>query len=524
MVASIFASQQPAFRGGGGPVPPVLRSGYSFRIDPRQASTYPGGAFPADGANLTSFADQVTGTIANKTSTNFATYVASAATGLPGIRFAGTRAYTILNANMPPNFYNQANPRNSCQHIVFTALGTNGASAVFLSFDGSAGRIMLNSLQVSDANAGGCGVIVTSPVIAMNINCPDAAGVNVITFDSTDVPVVGSGGTGLTRIFLNGTCIGVTSNYITGLGAARDFIFGALTTAGTGGSAVLTLLDYVYYPDYATPAQVRKDVKALLYPFGKTLPVRNTIKTGSSLTAGTGASAAAYGVVGITNDLLGIGANPQVHNMGVGSMTNIGLAVIQTEVIELMQEIGFNNCQLIIGEGYNTLTGATPSQAISGGGTSGGIGIIGLLRNYIAAGLPVNQIWLEDITGVKTIRGGFASYPPYAAAIANIVTTYPELAGINLITYAGDLNVGLASDATTKAGFYGNTATGSDGAGANSDGYDGLTVGATAGSAGDGVHRYGRTGTLRFGAGTVSGYGIMSDRFLCTPVAAFLGI
>lgn len=515
MVASIFASQQPAFRGGGGPVPPVLRSGWVFDLDTSKQSTYPGGVFPSNGATIASQTDQITGTVAAQSSAAAGTFVANAVNGQPGVRYPGSVAYTVPLANLPTDFYNSATPSESTQHYTFINWGSAGTADVAIAWTGATGRFSLSTTQPGSSNTSGVGITQTSPIATMKMQQTDTA-LHSVAITNTLTKIGTQSGTGLQRIYADGICQGVITAPASLVAGANGVTFGAINTAASSNSMIGTHLRYLSRPNNSTPIQVWQDTKAILFPYGKSMPTQIVIKDGSSLTAGTGADSAAYGVVPYTNTLLGKTTNPVVMNLGIGGIKWEDMTTKVAEVTAFVPELGAANVMVICCEGYNSLLSKTAAQAVADAVT--------YLRALIAGGVLPQNIYIETITGVGTARGGFARYPDYATGIKAIPSSNPDLALVNVIAIDTDPNLGLAADAVTNGGYYGNTATGSNGAGANPDGFNGRTCGATDGAAGDTVHRSGIPGFVDGVSGTISGYPLWSYRYLLTPIKAFLGL
>lgn len=503
MVASIYASQQPAFRGGGGPPGPTLLSGYSFRLNANDPTTYPGGTLPANGASLsTTLRDSVSGTLANKTSTGTATFVANAANSKGGIRFAGSTAYTILNAALPPNFFNQTPLGNFTQHFAFTGIGAGGNSACSLSWAGANANIILD-IRATTGAANGCGAVISGGN-TLRMTMQDT-GTHVLTLVSDITKIGTQPGVGRTFVYMDGLPIAVVGDYTAT--AATDVCFGALNAAGGVSSMNGTLLDYVFYPTTLTPLQIWNNTEYFYTNYGKTLPTKVFLVAGSSLIMGTGGSQG-FNVTESALAQLSLTAATSIGNFGIGGAKWPALdTVATTEIDPYITKFGAANVALACAEGYNDLIGSTAAASVARAVT--------YLRNRIAAGFLPQNIWIYTITGVATTRAQFAESPAYVALIKAIPATYLDLALVNIIAIDTDPNLGVAPTAAIDGGYYGTTAAGSNGLGANPDGYNGAT-------SNDGVHRTGLAGWLPGGTGVISGYPMWAERWLSPIADAFL--
>lgn len=499
---------------------PALIPGYGYDFNPANAAAF-GGALPSDGSIGSAplvFVNTSGAPVAqfDKSGANSAVYVSNAADGLPGVKPHASFgcAYRLLNASAPVDLYPAATAAwASTRYVKVSGMG-NGSTAYF-SYYGALGRIVIGkgSTETGTYNQGGSSPVQQNASVT-SIPVPDT-GVHVITFVTFITSYTGQSGSGWTLIYMDGACIGSANASCSGRGSTSDLILFDVAASGNAAPFVGTVMRDIIYPGVShSPAQVRQNTAYLLQGHSRTVATKQLVVASNSLGAGVNGNGDSkrWNPIQQTGVLAG-DDHGKYNNLSLGG-ANISQTL--TEMLPLynglLAALGPSNAYLYIAEGHNELVigGMTGAQAATNMRT--------FIEACIAAGWLADHIYVGTITGVKTTRGGFAQYPSYVAGLNALAALIP---GIHIIDFSVDPNIGLAPDAATNAGYYGTTATGSNGAGANSDGLNGIMSGA-AGVGGDGVHLTGRSGYVAGTPSTWSGYPRMADVYLKPVFPALL--
>lgn len=288
MTASKYASQQPAFRGGG-VVPATYVLPTADRVATWRARDYPAQTdntrIPAAATPWVDTTNGLPWTQINAANNPFYRTAAGAANafGKPCMRFNAAERLTLLRASAAI----LETAINSTDYTVCTVSKIVGAGGYTISnqvatSDGLVISVGSGAVRQGTANTGGG----TKGGLQTGLSVGSLA-VFFFTVSSTSH---NSSAAKFQREYINGTCYGPTANSTPPTFSTNNWVLGALTSTGTN-SATTDLLDVYIWGKEFTPAEVMSATGAIFQDYGQTIPWSGSFRvfTGDSITAGVSA-------------------------------------------------------------------------------------------------------------------------------------------------------------------------------------------------------------------------------------------